>query len=61
MQGFVGFDQSEESVSNRVGDHGRFRPAFLLLEDQQWLFELRIATVQLFLEDIDLSILTAEA
>ncbi len=59
--GFVCFDEPQKGFPDGFRKHGRFGSAFLLLEDEKRLAEMRIATLYLFEQIGDLRMLTAQA
>src|SRR5215467_4622056 len=59
--GVVGFDETEKSLADGLGNHRGFGSALLLLEDEQRLAEMGVAALDMLEEDRDLRMLAAEA
>src|SRR6185503_20177733 len=56
----VSFSQSLESLTNRTGEHGKLRTAFLLFENYQRLIEVRVSAFDLLPQNIHLRVLASQ-
>src|SRR5579884_3050148 len=57
----IGFHQPFKRPADRVGNHGEFRAALLLLENYYRLVQFWIAKLELLAKDADLRMLATEA
>src|SRR6266568_4698313 len=58
---FVSFDETEKGFADGLRNHGGFRSALLLLEDEKRLVEMTVPTLDLLEQNWNLRVLAAEA